>query len=297
MRRGGLRGLALLLLASPAGRPRPHRRPRPRLRAACSTAPSAYAKAVVDWWIPACSLGPEHLQRPAEGARPEDAAGKRAGELHRLRQPRLRRAGDARPRGLHLRPPRAGPASLPGGLERAGLGLRVALADRSLHPDRGPQGVRRAGQLRPGLLRLRPRHGRRDAGPLREGRGRGALPLPGRHASARAPTSTPCRPSACRPGPSIDPAALSPGSASAAALPRLELAEIAPGGGVPGVGRERRASAAGSRARPSPLGGSRTRARSAARRRAARSRGRRGRASPPRAGSRPRARGSSPAAA
>jgi hypothetical protein len=43
--------------------------------AACTTAPSAYAKAVTDWWVPACSLAQDIYNDPQAALGPPDAAG------------------------------------------------------------------------------------------------------------------------------------------------------------------------------------------------------------------------------
>jgi hypothetical protein len=73
-----LRGLALLLAASACGPDTPAPSPSPTLSptpSACGTAPSAYAKTVVDSWIPACSLAKNVYNDPQKAVGPEDAAG------------------------------------------------------------------------------------------------------------------------------------------------------------------------------------------------------------------------------
>jgi hypothetical protein len=79
VRRGGLRGLGLLLLASACGPTSPSPSPTPSTSptppSACGSTPSAYAKAVVDWWIPACSLAQNIYNDPLKALGPEDAAG------------------------------------------------------------------------------------------------------------------------------------------------------------------------------------------------------------------------------
>ena len=79
MRRRSLGGLALLFAAAsacgptePSPSPSPSVSPTPN---ACSTAPSAYAKAVVESWIPACSLAQNVYNDPQKALGPEDAAG------------------------------------------------------------------------------------------------------------------------------------------------------------------------------------------------------------------------------
>jgi len=79
VKRRSLGGLALLLAAAsacgptePSPSPSPSTSPTPN---ACGTAPSAYAKAVVDSWIPACSLAQNVYNDPQKALGPEDAAG------------------------------------------------------------------------------------------------------------------------------------------------------------------------------------------------------------------------------
>jgi hypothetical protein len=64
-----------VLLASACGPTTPSPSPSPSPPSACATAPSAYAKAVVDWWIPACSLAQNIYDDPQQALGPEDAAG------------------------------------------------------------------------------------------------------------------------------------------------------------------------------------------------------------------------------
>lgn len=76
-RRGPLR-LAPFLLALACGPPSPSPSPSPTASPtpnACATAPSAYAKAVTDWWIPACSLAQNIYNDPTNALGPADAAG------------------------------------------------------------------------------------------------------------------------------------------------------------------------------------------------------------------------------
>jgi hypothetical protein len=78
VRTGSLRGLALLLAASACGPDAPSPSPTPTTSptpSACGTAPSAYARAVVDSWIPACSLAQNVYNDPQKALGPEDAAG------------------------------------------------------------------------------------------------------------------------------------------------------------------------------------------------------------------------------
>ena len=75
MRRLGVVRLAPFLLAAACGSssspsPSPSATADP-----CATAPSAYAKAVVDSWIPACSLAQDIYNDPATALGPSDAGG------------------------------------------------------------------------------------------------------------------------------------------------------------------------------------------------------------------------------
>ncbi len=70
--------LAPLLLAVSCGPTEPSPSPSPTISptpGACGTAPSAYAKAVTDWWIPACSLAQNIYNDPQKALGPEDAGG------------------------------------------------------------------------------------------------------------------------------------------------------------------------------------------------------------------------------
>jgi hypothetical protein len=70
--------LAPLLLATACGSPTPSPSPPPSTSPtpnACATAPSAYATAVTDSWIPACSLAQNVYNDPAKALGPADAAG------------------------------------------------------------------------------------------------------------------------------------------------------------------------------------------------------------------------------
>jgi hypothetical protein len=58
--------------ASPSPSPSPSISPTPD---ACSTAPSAYAKAVAHWWVPACSLAQNAYNDPTKALGPPDAEG------------------------------------------------------------------------------------------------------------------------------------------------------------------------------------------------------------------------------
>ncbi len=76
MKRGTFPALALLLLASACGSTSPSPTPTPTATPnACATAPSAYAKAVSDWWIPACSLAHNIYNDPNEALGAPNAAG------------------------------------------------------------------------------------------------------------------------------------------------------------------------------------------------------------------------------
>jgi hypothetical protein len=73
-----LPGLAALLFAGACGPASPSPSPSPSLSPTpdgCATAPSAYATAVVDWWIPACSLAQNVYNDPTKALGPPDAAG------------------------------------------------------------------------------------------------------------------------------------------------------------------------------------------------------------------------------
>lgn len=73
-----LLSLAPLLLAAACGPTSPSPSPSPSLSPtpnACATAPSAYAKAVVESWIPACSLAQNIYNDPTKALGPPDAAG------------------------------------------------------------------------------------------------------------------------------------------------------------------------------------------------------------------------------
>jgi hypothetical protein len=76
VKKRSLEGLAFLLLASACGPTTPSPSPSPTTSPtpnACATAPSAYAKAVVDWWIPACSLAQNAYNDPQKALGPPDA--------------------------------------------------------------------------------------------------------------------------------------------------------------------------------------------------------------------------------
>ena len=185
MKRRSLGGLALLLAAAsacgptePSPSPSPSTSPTPN---ACSTAPSAYAKAVVDSWIPACSLAQNVYNDPQKALGPEDAAGN--GPVSYTGFVSLGFGGRVT-------------VDLGGCItDRPGPDLRIFQAVSSepvsVYVSLSPTGpftliearkaVRRADQRRQGLLRRRPRVGGRDPGALRAGRGRRALPLPRRH--------------------------------------------------------------------------------------------------------------------
>lgn len=78
MSRRSLGGLALLLAATACGPTEPSPSPSPSISptpSACGTAPSAYARTVVEWWIPACSLAQNTYNDPQKALGPEDAAG------------------------------------------------------------------------------------------------------------------------------------------------------------------------------------------------------------------------------
>ena len=75
MRRAS-RAIAVLLLGTACGSTSPSPTPTPTpTPGACSTAPSAYAKAVTDWWIPACSLARNIYNDPSKALGAPDAAG------------------------------------------------------------------------------------------------------------------------------------------------------------------------------------------------------------------------------
>jgi len=68
--------LAPLLLFGACGPTSPSPSPSPTISPtpnACATAPSAYAKAVVDWWVPACSLAQNAYNDPTKALGPPDA--------------------------------------------------------------------------------------------------------------------------------------------------------------------------------------------------------------------------------
>jgi hypothetical protein len=78
VRRGSLLRLAPLVLTAACGPTTPSPSPSPTTSPtpnACATAPSAYAKAVTDWWIPACSLAQNVYNDPTKALGPADAAG------------------------------------------------------------------------------------------------------------------------------------------------------------------------------------------------------------------------------
>jgi hypothetical protein len=66
--------LALLLVASACGSTSPSPTPTPTPNY-CATAPSAYGRAVSDWWIPACSLAQNIYNDPSTALGAPDAAG------------------------------------------------------------------------------------------------------------------------------------------------------------------------------------------------------------------------------
>jgi hypothetical protein len=77
--RRALVGLAPLLLAGACGSPPPSPSPSPSVSPtpdACLTAPSAYGQAIVDWWVPSCSLAENTYNDPAKALGPPDAAGR-----------------------------------------------------------------------------------------------------------------------------------------------------------------------------------------------------------------------------
>jgi hypothetical protein len=65
---------AALALAGACGPTEPSPSPTPTPDP-CASAPSAYAKAVSDWWIPACSLAQDIYNDPAKALGPPDAGG------------------------------------------------------------------------------------------------------------------------------------------------------------------------------------------------------------------------------
>jgi hypothetical protein len=74
--------LAPVLLATACGTPEPSPSPTPSTSpstsptpVACTGTPSAYAKTVVDWWIPRCSLERDIYNDPQKALGPPDAAG------------------------------------------------------------------------------------------------------------------------------------------------------------------------------------------------------------------------------
>jgi hypothetical protein len=74
-----LRGLGILLLTSACGPTSPSPSPSPSTSPtppnACGSAPSAYGKTLVDWWIPTCSLAQNIYNDPQKALGPPDAAG------------------------------------------------------------------------------------------------------------------------------------------------------------------------------------------------------------------------------
>ena len=84
MKRSAWLRLAPILLASACGSPEPSPSPSPSASATptptptpvtCTGTPSAYAKAVVDSWLPACSLAQDIYNDPQAALGPPDAAG------------------------------------------------------------------------------------------------------------------------------------------------------------------------------------------------------------------------------
>jgi hypothetical protein len=77
VRRGFLRlAPAALALAGACGPTEPSPSPTPTATPdPCAAAPSAYAKAVSDWWIPACSLAQNIYSDPGKALGPPDAGG------------------------------------------------------------------------------------------------------------------------------------------------------------------------------------------------------------------------------
>jgi len=74
--RAWLRLAPALLLASSCGPPEPSPSPSPSTTPnACTGTPSAYAKAVRDWWVPRCSLDHNIYNAPETTLGPPDAAG------------------------------------------------------------------------------------------------------------------------------------------------------------------------------------------------------------------------------
>ncbi len=74
--------LALVLLGAACGPTTPSPSPSPSVSPsasptpnACTGSPSAYAKAVTDWWVPACSLARNIFNDPQAALGPADAAG------------------------------------------------------------------------------------------------------------------------------------------------------------------------------------------------------------------------------
>jgi hypothetical protein len=83
LRRPRLLRLAPLLLAAACGPTSPSPSPSPSISPtpdACASAPSAYAKAITDWWIPACSLAQNIYDNPTTALGPADAAGSGPGD-------------------------------------------------------------------------------------------------------------------------------------------------------------------------------------------------------------------------
>ena len=152
---------------------------------ACSGTPSAYARAVVESWLPACSLAQNIYNDPQAALGPPDAAG--SGPVSYSGFISLGFGG-------HVTLDLGGCIN-----DRPGADLRVFQAvssepvtvyvstrtRRALHARGGLEGLRQPLPRHPGLLRVRPRYGRRDAGALRARRGRRALPLPRRHEDRR----------------------------------------------------------------------------------------------------------------
>ena len=78
MRRRRLGALALVALVTACGPTTPSPSPSPTISPtpnACSGTPSAYATAVTDWWVPACSLARNIYNDPQKALGPADAAG------------------------------------------------------------------------------------------------------------------------------------------------------------------------------------------------------------------------------
>jgi len=108
LRRPRLLRLAPLLLAGACCSPSPSPSPSPSISPtpdACASAPSAYAKAITDWWIPACSLAQNIYDDPRRrSARPTPRA---AGRATTPASSAWASAGTSRSTWrLHLRPPR-----------------------------------------------------------------------------------------------------------------------------------------------------------------------------------------------